>query len=159
MIDRRAVAAMALSASALVGLVLHEGYTSKAVIPVRGDVPTLGFGTTTDVKLGDTTTPPQALSLALKDVQHFEGALKQCVKVPLTQDEYDAYSSLGYNIGSKAFCGSRLVAKLNKENYVGACAEILRWRFFHGKDCAIKSNGCSGLWKRRNDEYNQCMSD
>jgi len=35
------------------------------VIPVKGDVPTIGFGTTTGVKLGDTTTPPKALARAL----------------------------------------------------------------------------------------------
>ncbi|WP_297832981.1 hypothetical protein [Thermomonas sp.] len=56
------MAALTLSAAALVGIVLHEGYTDRAVIPVKGDVPTIGFGTTTDVKIGDTTTPPKALA-------------------------------------------------------------------------------------------------
>ena len=60
--QRRTVAALTLSAAALVGIVLHEGYTDRAVIPVKGDVPTIGFGTTTGVKLGDTTTPPKALA-------------------------------------------------------------------------------------------------
>ena len=68
---RRTVAGLTLSAAALVGIVLHEGYTGRAVIPVKGDVPTIGFGTTTDVKLGDTTTPPKALARALTDVQQF----------------------------------------------------------------------------------------
>ena len=36
---RRSVTALALSAAALVGIVLHEGYTDRAVIPVKGDVP------------------------------------------------------------------------------------------------------------------------
>ena len=56
---RRTVAALTLSAAALVGIVLHEGYTDRAVIPVKGDVPTIGFGTTSGVKIGDTTTPPK----------------------------------------------------------------------------------------------------
>ncbi len=55
---RGSVTVLALSAAALVGIVLHEGYTDRAVIPVKGDVPTIGFGTTTGVKLGDTITPP-----------------------------------------------------------------------------------------------------
>ena len=63
--QRRTVAALTLSAAALVGIVLHEGYTDRAVIPVKGDVPTIGFGTTSGVKLGDTTTPPKALARAL----------------------------------------------------------------------------------------------
>ena len=79
---RRTVTGLTLSAAALVGIVLHEGYTDRAVIPVKGDVPTIGFGTTTGVKLGDTTTPPKALARALTDVQQFEGSLKQCVTEP-----------------------------------------------------------------------------
>ena len=117
---RRSVTALALSAAALVGIVLHEGYTDRAVIPVKGDVPTIGFGTTASVKLGDTTTPPQALARALKDVQQVEGALKNCVTVPLAQHEYDAYVSFSYNVGSRAFCRSTLVKKLNAGDYAGA---------------------------------------
>lgn len=41
---RTAVAALGLSAAALVGLVLHEGYSDRAIIPVKGDVPTLAVG-------------------------------------------------------------------------------------------------------------------
>ena len=104
---RRTVAGLTLSAAALVGIVLHEGYTDRAVIPVKGDVPTIGFGTTSGVKIGDTTTPPKALARTLTDVQRFEGALKQCVTVPLAQHEYDALVSFSYNVGSRAFCQCR----------------------------------------------------
>ena len=90
--------------------------------------------------MGDTTTPPKALARALTDVQQFEGALKQCVTVPLAQHEYDALVSFSYNVGSRAFCQSTLVRKLNAEDYAGACAELLRWRFFQGKDCALPAN-------------------
>ena len=156
---RRTVAGLTLSAAALVGIVLHEGYTDRAVIPVKGDVPTIGFGTTTGVKLGDTTTPPKALARALTDVQQFEGALKQCVTVPLAQHEYDALVTFSYNVGSRAFCQSTLVRKLNVQDYAGACAELLRWRFFQGKDCALPTNArlCGGLATRREAEYRQCI--
>jgi lysozyme len=161
---RRAVAALSLSAAALVGIVLHEGYTERAVIPVPGDVPTVGFGTTTradgsPVQMGDRTTPPAALERALRDVQRFEGALRQCVTVPLAQHEYDALVSFSYNVGSRAFCNSTLVRKLNAGDYSGACAQLLRWRFFQGHDCALPANArlCGGLVTRRQAEYQQCM--
>ncbi len=159
--SRRTVAALGLSAIGLVSLVLHEGYTDRAVIPVKEDVPTIGFGTTGGVKLGDRTTPPKALQRALQDVQQFEGALKRCVKVPLHQHEYDAYVSFSYNVGGQAFCGSTLVKKLNVGDYAGACAELLRWRFFKGKDCARPENRrlCGGLVKRREAEYRLCMGE
>lgn len=149
MIERRTLAGLALSASALVGILMHEGYSDKAYTPVKGDVPTIGFGTTGGVKMGDTIKPPQAVARALVDVQKFEGALKQCVKVPLHQYEYDAYVSLSYNIGSAAFCGSTLVKKLNAGDFDGACQQILRWDKFNGKPLA-------GLTKRRQAEYQQC---
>jgi lysozyme len=156
---RTAIASLALSAAALVGLVMQEGYTEKAVIPVKGDVPTIGFGTTAGVRLGETTTPPKALARALLDVQRFEGALKTCVAVPLSQNEYDAYTSLAYNIGPSAFCSSSLVKKLNASDYSGACAQIMRWTYFRGHDCAAPENArlCGGLATRRNAEYSQCM--
>ena len=99
--------------------------------------------------MGDTIKPPQAVARALVDVQKFEGALKQCVKVPLHQHEYDAYVSLSYNIGSAAFCGSTLVKKLNAGDFDGACQQVLRWDKFNGKPLA-------GLTKRRQAEYQQC---
>ena len=159
--QRKTVAALTLSAAALVGIVLHEGYTDRAVIPVKGDVPTIGFGTTSGVKIGDTTTPPKALARALTDVQQFEGALKQCVTVPLAQHEYDALVSFSYNVGGRAFCQSTLVKKLNTEDYAGACAELLRWRFFQGKDCTLPENTrlCGGLATRRQAEYRQCTGE
>lgn len=156
---RSQLAVLSLSAAALVGLVMHEGYSDHAVIPVKGDVPTIGFGTTDGVKMGDTITPPKALARALSDVQKFEGALKRCVTVPLHQYEYDALVGFSYNIGSTAFCRSGLVKKLNAGDYQGACGEILRWTYFQGKNCAAPENArlCGGLAKRRQDEYQQCM--
>ena len=38
------VAGLSLSAAAFVGLAVHEGYTSRAVVPTKGDRPTVGFG-------------------------------------------------------------------------------------------------------------------
>lgn len=150
MIRRTHLAALSLSASALIGIVMHEGYTGTAAIPVPGDVPTIGFGTTAGVRMGDTITPPKALARALTDVQQFEGALKQCVRVPLHQHEYDALVSFAYNIGPGAFCGSTLVRKLNAGDYAGACDEMPRWVFAGGRKV-------QGLVNRRAAERAQCL--
>jgi lysozyme len=149
-VTRLKIAALSLSASALVGIAGWEGYRSTAYIPIPGDVPTIGFGTTGGVKMGDTIDPVRALQRKLDDVKKFEGALKQCVKVPLHQHEYDAYLSLAYNIGPTAFCNSTLVRRLNEEKYDLACREILRWDKAGGKPVR-------GLTLRREAEYRQCM--
>ena len=147
--QRVAIGALALSAAGLVGLTAYEGYTDHAIIPIHGDVPTIGFGTTEGVRIGDRITPPAALARALQDAQKFEGALKRCVKVPLHQYEYDAYLQLAYNIGSGAFCGSTLVRKLNAQDYAGACAEISRWNKAAGREVR-------GLTVRREKERAKC---
>jgi len=156
---RLALATLSLSAAGLVGLVSQEGYSDHAIVPVAGDVPTIGFGTTDGVKMGDRTTPPKALARALTDVRKFEGALKACVTVPLHQHEYDALISFSYNVGSTAFCQSQLVRELNAGHYDNACAQVLRWRFYQGKDCSAPENRriCGGLWVRRQQENRQCL--
>lgn len=149
--NRAQLASLTLSAAALVGLALSEGFTDRAVQPLPGDKWTYGFGTTEGVKAGDTITPPKALERKLREVQNFEGALKQCVTVPLTQHEYDAYVSLAYNIGSAAFCNSTLVRLLNAGDYAGACQQILRWDKFKGQPVR-------GLTLRRQREHALCIS-
>lgn len=134
------------------GIALKEGYRDTAYIPVPGDVPTIGFGTTEGVKPGDKITPPQALVRALADIQKFEGAIKRCVSVPLHQHEYDAYTSLAYNIGAGAFCSSTLVRVLNQGQYAEACRQILRWDKFKGQPLR-------GLTIRRQAEFKQCMGE
>jgi lysozyme len=148
-VNRTLIAALTLSAAGLVGLTAYEGYTDRAVIPIPGDVPTIGFGTTDGVKIGDKITPPVALARALRDAQKFEGAIKRCVKVPLHQFEYDAYTQLTYNIGESAFCGSTLVRKLNAGDYAGACAEISKWNKAGGRVV-------NGLTIRREKERALC---
>ena len=147
---RVTIGALALSAAGLVGIAEYESYTGHAIIPIPGDVPTIGFGTTDGVKIGDKITPPVALKRALNDVQKFEGAVKECVKVPLHQYEYDAFLSLAYNIGEGAFCGSTLVQTLNAGDYAEACAQILRWNKVGGR--VVR-----GLTLRREQEYKLCM--
>lgn len=151
---RAAIAALVVSASALVGIAQWENYVEVAAPPVAGDVPTNGFGTTrnpdgTPVRLGDRTTPTRALVRLLADADEYARAVKRCAPVPMHQHEFDAFVSLTYNIGPGAFCGSTLARKLNAGDYAGACAEILRWNKAGGRVL-------SGLVKRRQYEHAKC---
>ena len=148
---RFAIGALALSASGLIGILGYEGFSETAYIPVPGDVLTIGFGSTEGVKLGDTITPEKAIERAYRDIQKTESAIHKCVNVPLSQGEYDSFSSLAYNIGTSAFCSSTLVKKLNDRDYQGACAEIKRWVYVQGKVS-------QGLINRREKEYQTCIS-
>ena len=146
---RLAVGALAVSAAALVGIATHEGYRSEAYKDAVG-IPTLGFGETAGVKMGDKTTPERALVQLLESTEKHADAIRQCIHVPLYQHEFDAYISLAYNIGTGAFCKSTLVKKLNQGDYTGACNEIRHWNKAGGKVLP-------GLVKRREAEYEMCM--
>lgn len=148
---RMHVAFLTLSASALIGIAVHEGYKDKAYIPVKGDVPTIGFGDTQGVQPGDKTDPIRALIKLGQHTENFQRQLRECMgDVPMYQHEWDAIVSWAYNVGTGAACKSTLVRKLKARDYAGACAELLRWDRFKGKPLP-------GLTKRRQDEYRQCM--
>ena len=147
---RLAVAGLSLSAVGLLTIAKWEGFSDKAYIPVVGDVPTIGFGSTEGVKMGDTITVPKALERLMRDVGVAESAIGRCVKVPLSQGEYTAFTSFSYNVGTSAFCSSTLVKKLNAGDYVGACAELKRWVYVDGRRV-------QGLVNRREAEYRLCM--
>lgn len=142
---------LTLSASALIGIAVHEGYRESAYIPVKGDVPTIGFGDTHGVKPGDKTDPIRALIKLGQHTENFQRQLRACIgDVPMHQHEWDAIVSWAYNVGPQAACKSTLVRKLKAGDYAGACAELLRWDKFKGKPLP-------GLTKRRQDEHKQCM--
>lgn len=149
--SRTRAAFLTLSASALIGIAVHEGYRDSAYIPVKGDVPTIGFGDTHGVKPGDKTDPIRALIKLGQHTESFQRQLRECIgDVPMHQHEWDAIVSWAYNVGPAAACKSTLVRKLKAGDYAGACAELLRWDKFQGKPLP-------GLTKRRQDEHRQCM--
>lgn len=153
--QRLATGMLSLMAATLVSIAGYESYTDQAVIPVPGDVPTVGHGTTrhadgTPVRLGERTTPTRALVDLLRDASKAEQSVKRCAPVPMHPWEFSAYVSLTYNIGEGAFCQSTLRKKLLAYDYAGACAEILRWDRFQGKQLR-------GLTLRRQAEYKTCL--
>lgn len=149
---RITVAALSLSASALVGIALHEGYRSNAYDDGVG-VSTVGFGTTEGVKPGDTITVERALVRLNADAERMQQELRECIgDVPMYQREWDAVTSWAYNVGTGAACRSTLVRKLQARDYSDACAELLRWTRAGGRELR-------GLVKRRQAEYRQCMGE
>lgn len=145
------LASVTLSAAALVSIAVHEGYKESAYIPVAGDVPTLGFGDTHNVKMGDKTDPIRALVRLSEHTESFQRELKKCIgDVPMYQHEWDAVVSWAYNVGTGAACKSTLVKYLKMRDYPAACGELLKWNKFNGKEL-------KGLTVRRQQEYKLCL--
>ena len=150
---RSAIGALAIGAVSLIAY--FEGFRGDAYLPTKNDVPTIGYGQThysdgKKVRLGETITEGEAREELTKLVKKYSVSIDKCIKVPLKQNEYDAYLSLAYNIGSGAFCRSTLIKKLNAKDYKGACDQILVWKYQKGK--VLK-----GLENRRKKEYEKCI--
>ena len=162
-IERRHVAALSVSAALLVGLAVKEGYTDKAIIPVQGDRPTNGFGSTfnadgSPVKMGDRTTPVAALQRSLSHIQKDETGIKQCVSAPLSQTEYDLMVDFSYQYGVAKLCSSSMVRLANAGDYSGSCRGYLRYKMVAGFDCSTPGNKrCPGVWTRSVERYQKCM--
>lgn len=156
---RLPIAALTLSVAGYWGIVERESYTDTAVIPTKGDVPTIGLGSTEGVKMGDRITPVRAIDRSIREIDtKYQRAVKTCITTPLTQEEFDGYVSLAYNIGPGSFCGSTIVKRANTGDYIGACNAILMWKMYQGQDCSQPNKVCGGLWKDRLKLQQQCLA-
>jgi lysozyme len=111
--------------------------------PATGGEPwTIGYGTTRGVKPGMKITTTQAEEYLKTDVGRFEPELAKLVKVPLTQNQWDALMSFVYNLGSANLASSTLLKLLNAGDYTRAADQFPRWNKAAGKEMP-------GLTKRR----------
>lgn len=88
---------------------------------------TIGWGHTLNVKPGDVITEDQAEMFFQLDTLSTVNAVNALVKVPLTQNQFDALVSLVFNIGNAAFRGSHILVCLNLRDYQGAAERFLQW--------------------------------
>lgn len=161
---RIAVASLALSASAFVGIVLSEGYTETAVIPTKNDRPTVGHGSTfhadgTPVKLGDRTTPTRALVTARAHLSKEEAIFQRSLPgAYLHQAEYDTYMDWTYQYGTGAWAKSSMRRHILTGEYTAACDALLLYKYSGGYDCSTPGNRrCSGVWTRQLERHAKCM--
>lgn len=139
----------AVSAVAVAAICGFEGYREYAYKDVAG-VPTIGYGTTKGVKIGDKTTRQEAKAFLVRDTSGMAKQMQTLIKVPLYQHEWDSLLSFTYNVGIGNFRSSTLLKKLNQGDYAGACAQLKRWTYAGGRKV-------KGLVNRREAEYRMCM--
>jgi lysozyme len=126
---------------------MFEGFRSEPYLCPAG-VATIGFGSTRGVDGNRVTLEHGAISrdeaeeMLAHDLQNVEKSVGRLIRVPLTQNQFDALVSFTYNLGSGRLQSSTLRSKLNREDYEGAADEFPKW---------VKAGGrvLPGLVKRR----------
>jgi len=100
---------------------------------------TIAYGSTWDIRGNPVTadhpriTEKQGEALLRKEVHHIENAIRRLIKVPLTENQFSALCSWGFNVGSGNVQNSTLRMKLNRNDVEGASDEFRKWRKAGGK--------------------------
>jgi lysozyme len=91
--------------------------------------PTIGYGH--EILDGESfpngVTPDEAQAILDRDIRIAETAVHRRVKVPLTQPQFDALTSLTFNIGMGNFAGSSVLHHVNAGNHEAAAAAFSLW--------------------------------
>jgi len=69
----------------------------------------------------------EATRLLASDLTEKQRAVKSAVKVPLSQNQYDALVSFAYNVGAGAFQSSTLLKLVNQGKYDAVPGELKKW--------------------------------
>ncbi|QEE11960.1 lysozyme [Bartonella krasnovii] len=99
---------------------------------------TIGYGHTNNagtplVKKGMRITKEEAEKILCEDLKQFEKTVEESVTVSLTDNQFAALVSFCYNVGTKAFCKSTLLKKLNQGDYEAVPGELQKWNKVGGK--------------------------
>lgn len=123
---------MKMSAIGRAVLAAREGVRLTAYKDSVG-VWTIGVGHTAACgmpvpRAGLTITAAEADAAFARDLAGFEAAIAKALKVPVSENEFDALVSLAFNVGAVAAAGSTAIRMLNAGNRAGCATAILLWK-------------------------------
>ena len=134
------------------GLQLIKDYEGLRLFAYRcpAGVPTIGYGHTRGVRMGQAITERQAEDFLKEDLRPVEKCLND-VGINFRQEQFDALASWIFNLGTGNFQHSTLLNKICADAPDGEIAEqILKWINANGRPLA-------GLKKRRVAEANMFL--
>lgn len=144
---RALAATLVLSAAGAAGIFHDEGRVNTVYLDPVG-IKTVCVGNTSYAatrEVGTKVSDSVCAFLFQTDSSAAQQAVKGYVKVPITQEQYDALVSFAFNVGGAALRDSTLLRKLNAGQCKEAAQEFHRWVKAKGKVLA-------GLVTRRNRE-------
>lgn len=139
------------------GAVLWEGTKYTPYEDIVGVLTVCNGYTGKDIVRGRKYTPDECKQFLEKELYVHAKGILNCIKVPLKQEEFDAYTLFAYNVGVQGACSSQSFRMLNADRRVEACRLLAfspngkpNWSF-------AKGQFIQGLHNRRIYEMNMCM--
>uniref|UniRef100_E6VL46 Lysozyme n=1 Tax=Rhodopseudomonas palustris (strain DX-1) TaxID=652103 RepID=E6VL46_RHOPX len=114
-------------------------------------IPTVCFGETEGVKIGDRYTKEQCEQMLANKLPRYLYEIDRCIKAPVSNRTRAAYLSFAYNVGSGGFCRSTALKRLNAGRDAEACEAMRPWNKAGGKFR-------QGLANRREKEIKMCLA-
>ncbi len=145
-----------VSATLLSSVMLYEGDKKPAYKDVTGTW-TACAGVTEDITPHKLYTQAECDKMNQEQIaKHGKDALG-CINVPISREEYEAYTSFTYNVGATNFCSSTPLRELNKGHHRLACERLATNSL--GKPAWSYSKGqyFQGLQNRRQKERKTCL--
>lgn len=157
MMSLRNLAVAVVSSVGLSVAMYYEGLKLDAYRDEAG-VPTICYGHTKGVKMGDRATKAQCDTWLREDMQWAQRDVRTLVKAPIGQNQFDALTIFDFNVGTANFASSTLLRKVNAGDCWGAANEFQRWsnlRDYKTKELRFSK----GLYNRRTAERDLFAKD
>lgn len=119
-------------------------------------IPTVCFGSTAGVKMGDFRTIPECKALLTKEMSDVIETVDRC-RPNLPPEVLAAMSDFAYNVGNRAVCDpaySTPARRLAAGDIAGACEALLPWNKARVAGVLVP---LPGLTKRRAMERDLCL--
>jgi lysozyme len=124
----------------------------------QANKPTIGWGHTSGVRMGDRITEHEAEQFFTADLAIAEDDIERNVTAPITANQHAALVSWALNVGGAEVATSTLVRLLNQDRYDEVPGQLLRWIKVTDPVTKRKTDS-NGLRNRRKAEIALWLTD
>lgn len=148
------------SAALIAGVGALEGTRYYAYLDIGG-VPTVcqGYiGTATDkVVMGKKYSPEECLTYTTTALKTYGEGVLGCIRRPMQERHYNAFTLMAYNVGLNGFCNSRAAKLFNAGETAAACKAMAFGPKNEPVWAYVKGKYVQGLHNRRLLESQICL--
>ena len=164
--ERVPVKSLGLTAAIAAVWIAAEGFSAAPIIPTKGDVPTIGHGSThyedgRRVTMADppiTRTRAAELAINLLNDTYVECVKRSLGDALLFPKEFEIAVDFAGQYGCSRWSGSSIRKSYAAGEYVRACSGYLLYKYSAGYDCSTPGNKvCGGVWTRQLKRNFECM--